>query len=130
MIKKQMMDFSNYAQLPADKVKAACVKYLDERKERIDREREELIARYMEPRFFGLFKRTREQAIEYAKNDEILISSWQMVECRGAGIAKDVYDLGTLAKTAIEQQLNDKTPTVLVNAEMATVLAGYIEEAQ
>jgi hypothetical protein len=78
----------------------AAQEFLDTRARAIARDREELVTKAMRKRKYWLFgpRLTREEAIQYLKNDRRYLSSWDEVQLRGASRANHVRALRDLAK--------------------------------
>ena len=102
----------SFAELPAGMVARACDGYLKARRERIERECEQEIARWTGAKIWFWGKPlTREQAEDYC-SEELL-----MIRITGGAWARDIENLLTLARMA------DKCNTlVTVDADLANCL--------
>lgn len=98
----------------------ACQKYLEARQVRIEAAREPLIQGRMKG-IFGLFKKTREQAIESFETHSDWDSDWERVAWRGKFAANDVQLLLGLAEVA-----KDHNSKVTIDSETAEILREYL----
>lgn len=105
-----------YAEVNKDIVLGACMRYLEARNARIDRERKELIRKAMEPWFFGMFSgcQTEEEAIRYlSKTDKL-----DMIEYSGGYYAEKVERIRNLC-------LVPGVCVIKLSAEDADILAKF-----
>lgn len=109
------------ADLYAWKVKAACERYLAARQKRIDQTRIDLIEQYMQPYFFGMFTRTKEQAVAAAKKDD----EWYYSACRGAWASNRVEELVVLCDKVITNGA-EFGAMVTVDAEVVGIIAKFL----
>lgn len=113
------------AELQAHKVHLACVKYLNRRRERIDKERAELVEKYKQPYFFGMFTRTEEQALAAAQKDD----EWYYASCRGGWGAHEVEELAVLCDKAMQFGKNrGNDATVIVDAEVVGIISNFMKD--
>lgn len=90
----------SYIQMSAPQVLQLCEAYIEQRNARIAAEREPCIQEAMKPGWWGLRPaRTREQAIEYLKNND-LWSDYHLAELTGIAYYDRVLKLKALAELA------------------------------
>lgn len=109
------------ADLYAWKVKAACERYLAARQKRIDEFRADLLERYRQPYFFGMFTRTEEQAVAAAKKDD----DWDECTWRGSWYCSQIKDLKVLCEKAMTNGIAHDA-MVTVDAEVVGVIAKFL----
>jgi hypothetical protein len=106
----------SHAQIDAGRVKQACEAFIAKRDARIEKTREEEIEKAMKPKFFGLFKRTREEAIEVLRAWEW--STYNTCAIRGWSDAYQIERLLVLATHAKD--------TVSVSSDDADILENFL----
>jgi hypothetical protein len=109
----------SYREVNVAIVREACDRYLQARKDRIAKEREELIHKALQPRRLGFFffpAKTREQVIEEFEEDTW--SEYSLAAIRGGLNADKVKELLALCRAP-------GGGSVRLSAEDAAILADY-----